>query len=233
LTTLTVLTLAVIQAQPPAHRISARASAADYAASASAEGVTYAATQLALDQVRHIFASDISKLYIVFEVACFPSAQAKVTAKPFDFLIKAGTQGEYAHPADGVTVASVMQQKTTRRDTQPPITPMGGVGVGVGSATDPATGRKVHSVYTEAEAGVTVGGPPLYPTAPGSGQIDRSILEAQLMDRALPEGQFLVPVAGYLYFPAAYLKKHGGNHYEMEYVTSNGRKVLISVPASK
>ncbi len=68
-----------------------RLSAADYAASASGEGVTYAATQLAPDQVKYMFASDISKVYLVFEVACYPSAQANSAVRPYDFLVKTGT----------------------------------------------------------------------------------------------------------------------------------------------
>jgi hypothetical protein len=210
-----------------------RSSAADYAASASAEGVTYAATQLSPDQVKHLFTSDISKSYLVFEIAVYPSSQANAAVQPDDFLIRTGPKGEYAHPADGVTVASVIQQKTTPRETHPPITSSGGVGVGIASGTDPVTGRRVRTVYSEADASVGAGGPPPYPSPPGSSPVDRGLLESQLMDRALPEGQFTVPVAGYLYFPASYVKKHSGNNYEMEYTTEGGRKVLIPVPVSK
>jgi hypothetical protein len=148
--------------------------------------------------------------------------------------MKAGTKGEYAHPVDGATVASVVQQKAAPVATRPTVTPMGEVGVGVGSATDPATGRKIHSVSTEAEAGVGVGGgQPTYPPPPGSASVDRAILESQLLARSLPEGQFPAPVAGYLYFPASYLKKHGGSGFELEYQTPSGAKVVLVLPVSK
>lgn len=228
---------AIGSAQPTPHGVRPRLSAADYAASASAEGFTYAATQLSADLVKHIFASDISKAYVVLEVACYPSAQANAVVRPADFLVKTGAKGEYAHPADGVTVASVIQQKNTPHETHPPVTPTGGVGVGVASGTDPVTGRKVHSVYGEADASVATGAPPsappLYPPPPGSAPVDRAILEDQLVEHSLPEGDFLVPVAGYLYFPASYLKKHSGNTYALEYVTAGGAKVVLAVPASK
>jgi len=232
-TLLVLLFAAIAGAQASPRGVHPRLSAADYAASASGEGVTYAATQLAPDQVKHMFASDISKVYLVFEVACYPSAQANAAVRPYDFLVKTGTKGEYAHPSDGVTVASVIQQKTTPREVHPPVSPSGGVGVGIASTTDPVTGRKLHSVYGEADAGVAVGGPPLYPPPPGSSTVDRTILENQLTDRSLPEGDFLVPVVGYLYFPANYVKKHSGNIYELEYTTAGGSKVLMAVPASK
>jgi hypothetical protein len=228
----TSLTIALI-AQPSSRGVRPRSSAADYAASASAEGVTYGATQLSPTEVKHLFASDITKSYLVFEVACYPTGQADAVVQPRDFLIKTGAKGDYAHPVDGITVASVVQQKTAPREAHPPVTSTGGVGVGVASGTDPVTGRKVHTVYGEADASVAAGGPPLYPPPPGSSPVDRDILESPLTSRALPEGQFTVPVAGYLYFPASYVKKHSGNTYEMEYMTDSGRKALISIPVSK
>jgi hypothetical protein len=75
---LLLATFATLQgvSQPSAHGIRARSTAADYAASGYLEGVTYAASQVSPDQVKHIFASDISKSYLVFEVAVYPSQQA-------------------------------------------------------------------------------------------------------------------------------------------------------------
>ncbi len=98
------------------------------------------------------------------------------------------------------------------------------MGVGIASTTDPVTGRKLHSVYGEADAGVAVGGPHPYPPPPGSSTVDRTILENQLTDRSLPEGDFLVPVVGYLYFPANYVKKHSGNIREVGYTTADGSR---------
>lgn len=219
--------------QPSPHGIRARPAAADYGASGSLEGVTYAASQVSPDQVKHIFASDISKSYLVFEVAVYPSQQANAQVEPEDFLVKAGMKGEYAHPADGVTVASVVQQKTAPVVSRPAVTPVGEVGVGVGSVTDPATGRKIHTVSTEAGAGVSVGGPSTNPAPPNTTSMDRAILEAQLLARSLPAGEFLAPVAGYLYFPASSLKRHGRSGFELEYQTQRGSKVVLVVPVSK
>jgi len=227
-----VLALAVLCFAPPAHSqgpigVHPRAPA-DYAVAGQLSGATFAASILSSDQVKHIFAVDISKSYIVIEVACFPGHNATLDVHPDDFLIKAASKGEFLHPADGVTVASVIQGKNSR----PPAsrsTVHTEAAVGYQSGTD-EYGRRVHGVYTD--AGVGVGPDPNVPLdpRPGGSPQDRQTLEYQLMERALGEGRTTAPVAGYLYFPAASLKKSPANTYQLQYFDDAGQKVDLPVP---
>jgi len=204
-------------------------SPADYAVSAQLSGATFAASILSSDQVKHIFTADISKRYLVIEVACFPGSNASLDIHPDDFLVKTGTKGEFVHPADGVTVASVIQGKNS---PPPPSrsTVHTEAGVGYQTGTD-AYGRRVHSVYTEAGASVGPDTNPPPDPRPGSTPQDRQNLEYQLMDRGLGEGRATAPVAGYLYFPAASLKKSLANTYQLQYFDDTGKKVDLPVPA--
>lgn len=224
-----VLILAALCFAPPAQSQVHPRSPADYAVSAQLNGATFAASILSSDQVKHIFAVDISKGYVVVEVACFPGPNASVDVHPDDFLVKTGTKGEFVHPADGVTVASVIQGKNS---PPPPSrsTVHTEAAVGYQTGTD-AYGRRVHSVYTEAGASVGPDPNPQPGPRPGSSPQDHQNLEYQLMDRGLGEGRTTVPVAGYLYFPAASLKKSPANTYQLQYFGDAGQKVDLPVTA--
>lgn len=223
------LVLAVLCFAPPAQSQVHPRSPSDYAVSAQLNGATLAASILSSDQVKHIFAVDISKSYVVIEVACFPGPNTSLDVHPDDFLIKTGTKGEFVHPADGVTVASAIQGKTL---PPPPSrsTVHTEAAVGYQTGTD-AYGRRVHSVYTEAGAGVGPDSNPPPDPRPGSSPQDRQNLEDQLMDRFLGEGRTAAPVAGYLYFPTASLKKSPANTYQLQYFGDAGQKVDLSVTA--
>jgi hypothetical protein len=206
---------------------------ADYAVSGQLNGATFAASVLSNDQVKHIFATDISRTYIVVEVACFPGRNGPIDVHPDDFLVKTGTKGEFVHPADGVTVASVIQRKDS---PPPPPSSKPAVhteaAVGYSSGTD-EYGRRVHQVYTE--AGVAVGpdpNPPPYPQT-GAPPPDRQILEQQLMERALGEGRTSAPVAGYLYFPAASIKKSAADTYQLQYFGDSGQRLDLPIPTKR
>jgi hypothetical protein len=209
-----------------------RARASDYDAAQQRGSVTYAASVLSADQVKHIFATDISKSYLVFEVACYPSQPSQMHIDPEDFLIRAGKNAEFVHPADGVTVASVIQQKNTpRAPSNNNSAVYTSANVGYESGTDPYTGRRVHGVYTGAGVGVGPADPgPPFPAPPGSAPQDRMILESQLSDKALPQGSFSTPVAGFLYFPIKAIKKKSNSAYQMNYLGDPAGKVQLQVP---
>ncbi|MBV9155182.1 MAG: hypothetical protein JO097_02910 [Acidobacteriaceae bacterium] len=205
----------------------------DYAATFQTKNATYAASLLPADQVKHIFAVDISKTYVVFEVACYPAQNGKVGIGPDDFLVKSGGNSEFIHSADAVTVASVIQEKNTPR---PPsgrdVAVVPSATVGYETGTDPYSGRRVHGVYTEAGVGVGAnpGPDPRFPPPPGSSPYDRQVLQAQLAQRALPWGQFTTPIAGYLYFPASRLKKNSNGTYELNYLADSSARVQLQIP---
>lgn len=214
--------------------VHARPAPTDYSVVQKAGTATYAASLLPASEVKNLFAVDISKDYLVFEVACYPTASNMVSVHPDDFLIKAGSHGEFVHPSDAVTVASLIQQKNSPRpriggrDTEVYTS----ANVGYESGTDPYTGRRVHGVYTGGGVGVGTGPPePPPPLPPGSTPQDRAILESQLSDKAVPSGSFSAPVAGFVYFPKKEIKKKTNGAYDLEYLSDSGGRVDLRVPA--
>jgi len=202
----------------------------EYAAHVSSGGRTYAATVLPADQVKHLFAFDISKSYVVVEVACYPGG-APLKIEPDSFVANGGKGRSVIRSSDAVTVAADIQQKNTPRPpsvTSPIYTE---ATVGYESGTDPYTGRRVHGVY--GGGGVGVGGEPgpQFPS-PGGWPQDRELLERQLANRSLPAGQFYRPTAGYLYFPHALLKKKGKGFYQLEYQADAAGPVKLTIPAN-
>jgi hypothetical protein len=205
----------------------------DYAAHVQGNGLTIAATAVPPSEVKNIFAFDISKNYVVFEVACYPEANGRIQLQGDDFVIKTNDKGALAHRADSQTVAATIQQKNTPKPpSAAPTTVYTEANVGYESGTDPYTGRRVHGVYTGGGVGVSnYPAPQQYPR-PGSEPQDRDMLESQLWNRSLPEGNFTAPVAGYLYFPASLLKKKFNGSYLLQYQSADSSvKIDLPVPA--
>lgn len=203
----------------------------DYAVRASGGETTYAGTLLTPDQVKHIFASDISKKYLVFEVACYPQAGA-IDMHPDSFVVEAGDGKDVVRPADPMTVAARMQQKKSN-----PTLPGTGdsqvtteANIGYESGTDPYTGRRVHGTYESVGVGVGHGPDARSSTIPPDWPQDMEALQRQLEDRAFPSGRFSHPVAGYLYYPKALLKKPGKNGYRLEYDGDPGEGAVLMFP---
>src|ERR1700684_1861063 len=80
--------LSAQQAPPQPKGGPARSSPTDYTAQVSTGGVTYAAALLSADQVKHAFAFDISKSYVVFEVAVYPQASSPVEIDPDGYIAR-------------------------------------------------------------------------------------------------------------------------------------------------
>ena len=222
--------------------VPARATPADYQAHVEVDGVSYAAALVSPDQVKHIFAFDITKTYVVFEVAVYP-ARGAVMIDPESFVVRLAHSADYVHPADSVTVASVIQQKNLPPQHQKTGVIVASTEVGYESGRDPYTGRPVHGTYTASQVGVSTGpdgGPPPMPS-PGGYPQDRELLEDQLWARGMPEGTVQHATAGYLYFPASLLKKKSGDSYELDYLSSGrdepaplattSQRIQLQVPA--
>ena len=228
---LTAVSAASLLAQSPSpYGIHPRQSPADYAAQQQTSDATYAASVVPHDEVKRLFSVDISKTYVVLEVACYPAQGNDVKLSADEFVVRADK--DYTHPADAVTVASVIQEKNappppSNRNVNVTTT----AEIGYESETDPTTGRKVHGTYTGVGTAVSNGpdyGP--YPPPPGSTDYDRMTLQQQLEQRALPGGTFNAPTAGFLYFPVKELKKKKDS-YELEYLASASGTVRLSIPA--
>ncbi len=221
------------QAPPPSHGVPVRATPADYPVHLQLNGVTYAASLVPPNEVKHIFAFDITKTYVVFEVALYPDAGSHMQLDPGGFVVRIPRTGDIAHNADSVTVASVIQQENIPKPPSRVGPVVASTEVGYESGTDPYTGQRVHGTYTAAQVGIGAGndpGPPRYPS-PGGYPQDRALLESQLWDKSLPQGDIQRPTAGYLYFPASLLKRKSDNVYELQYLGPQDQPQLANTPA--
>jgi hypothetical protein len=221
------------QTPPRAHGVPVRATPGDYPVHLHLNGVTYAASVVPANEVKHTFAFDITKRYVVFEVALYTDAGSHVQLDPGGFVVRIPRSGDIAHNADSVTVASVIQQENIPKPASRVGPVVASTEVGYESGRDPYTGQRVHGTYTATQVGVGAGndpGPPRYPS-PGGYPQDRALLESQLWDKSLPEGDIQRPTAGYLYFPASLLKKKSDNVYELQYLGPQDQPQLANAPA--
>ena len=223
----------LLLAQGANRGIAPRSAPGDYPAHSAAGGVTFAAAVVPTAQVKKLFAFDISKDYVVFEVASYPGSGNMSQLTADQFLVRPAKATDPVRPSDPTTVASDIQQKhIPRRGSGSGPTVVAGTEVGYESGRDPYTGQRVHGTYTSTGVGVGVGGDPGPPRMPSPGGYpqDRELLENQLWDKMLPDGQFDRPVAGYLYFPSSLLKRKASPGYELEYLGGND-KVKLTLPA--
>ena len=203
-----------------------RSSPADYAAQVSVAGLTYAASLVPAVEVKRLFAFDISKSYVVFEVAVYP-ASAVLELNPDAFVARSSHGGNEVRCADSDTVAAVIQQKNAPIPGSRTQTVTTSAEIGHESGTDPYTGQRVHGTYTAAGVAVTNRDPgPSSTPAPGGYPQDRDLLERQLWAKSLPHGQIRQALAGYLYFPSSELKKKSSGVYELEYLGLDAGPVL-------
>ncbi len=228
----------VLAAQDGPRGVPARPSATDYAASTKWQNATFAASLVPAKQVEHMFAFDISKSYVVFEVACYADSSADLKLAREAFVVKVNASGEAVHNAEPGVVASAIQ-----RQNLPPMPSSHGVNVataaaiGVEHGTDPYSGRPATHVYTAGEVGVETGRDrtPPQDARPGGTSEDRRMLEAQLQARSLPEGPVHHPVAGYIFFRKSDLKTQPDDTYALQYLADQDgsgatHSVTLSVP---
>jgi hypothetical protein len=180
-------TLICLAALPAfANGVPARTAPADYTAHAEAKGVRMGAEILSVDEVRNMFATDLSN-YIVVEVGVWPETGKTLDLSPVDFSLLLDSDRAPIRPVSPKTIAGVIQRKgQSRRDDiilYPTVgvqTGTWGTGVGVG-------------------VGVGMGGGP---PGPASTDRDRRTMELELDEKGLPDAAVQKLVAGYLYFPA-------------------------------
>jgi hypothetical protein len=220
--------------------VPARQSASEYAAKAQWQNATFAASLVPSKQVEHLFAFDISRSFVVFEVACYADGAAAVKISREAFVVKSKSGIDPVHRADPDTVAS-----TIERQNQPSLPSATGLDVataatiGVQHGTDPYTGRPVTNVYTGGQVTTETGrrdnAPPPRDPKPGATPEDRTMLAAQLRVRSIPEGPVNHPVAGYVYFRKSDIKAQADGTYDLQYLaeedgTGLTHAVTLNVP---
>lgn len=198
-----------------------RSSASDYPAHAQQDGVSIGAKLLTSAEVRKTFVSDLNHCCVVVELAVFPKMGQSLAVSLDDITLRVAGTDTAARPSSA-TVISAALQKNVQQQRDVTVAPIATVGYQTGTAYDPTTGTvRGGGVYTGAGVGVGVGH---RGNQPGASEKDRSVMETELSERGLPEGDAGNPVAGYLYFQ---IPKNKNAKYELQYKL-NGNTVQLN-----
>ena len=174
-----------------------RSSAAEYPVHAQQDGIDVGARLLKPSEVRKTFVSDLNRCCVVVELAVFPNAEKHFMVSANDLTLRVAGR-EKITKASSATVVSAALQKDAEQQRDVSVVPTVNVGYQSGSVYDPATGTvRGGGVYTGAGVGVGVG---QRGNQPGASETDRSVMETELTEKGLQEGESASPVAGYIYF---------------------------------
>lgn len=199
-----------------------RSSASDYPAHAQQDGVSIGGKLLTTAEVRKTFVSDLNRCCVVVEVAVFPKSGQNLEVSLDDVTLRIAGTDTAARPSSA-TVVSAALQKDARQQRDITVVPTVTVGYETGTGYDPVTGTgRSSGVYTGAGVGVGVG---QRGDQPGVSDKDRSVMETELSEKGLPEGEAAHPVAGYLYFQ---IPKSKNAKYELQYKL-NGNTVHLNL----
>jgi hypothetical protein len=199
-----------------------RSLAADYPAHAQQNGVSVGAKLLSSTEVRKTFVSDVNRCCVVVELAVFPKADKRQGVSLDDLTLRVAGTDTAARPSSA-TVISAALQKDAHQQRDVTVAPVVTVGYQSGTTYDPTTGTvRGGGVYTGAGVGVGVG---QSGNQPGASDKDRSVMETELTEKGLPEGDAASPVAGYLYFQ---IPRSKNVKYELQYKL-NGSTVTLNL----
>jgi hypothetical protein len=200
-----------------------RTTANSYPAHGKNGNSSIGAKLLSREEARKTFVSDVNRCCVVVEVAIYPDNAAPAQVSLDQFVLKVKGTDTTKKPSSAKVVATALQ-KGAAGDHDIAIYPETGVGYSSGDVYDPATGRRRSGgVYTHTGVGVAIGS-----GSPASTEKDREVMETELSDKGLPEGESARPVAGYVYFPMMQGKKKAT--YQVEYELS-GNKILLEFPS--
>jgi hypothetical protein len=205
-----------------------RPSSSDYPVSKTAKEAAIGALLAPGDQVKKILPDEISRKYVVVEVAIFPQDGSDVDVTSLDFALKFGPD-DIRYPSTPHDVAGVWKEKQPSLPSHGPEV-HGETGVTYGSGNDPVNGR-TRGWSTYEGVAVSNGHPsdaPAVDAPPPPPPYDPYVVEARAKEKALPEGQTSRAVAGYLYFPRS-TKKRKNTPLELRY-SKDGDVVTLSLP---
>jgi hypothetical protein len=184
------------------------------------------------DQVRKMFSSDISRDYIVVEVAMYPADGKSFEADRYDFGLKiGGSKGDRVAHADSPSDVALppFERRPDLGGPESKVNVTQEAGVAVARTNDPYYGNRT-SVGTYEGTTVSNGPAPRSQQAPDG--VDRraetQMIAAKLRDKALPDGPTAKAVAGYLYFPVS--KKGKNDALELQY-TKGDVELDLRLPA--
>jgi hypothetical protein len=187
----------------------ARDASTDYPAHGPAGAATIAADIIPPNQVAKMFSSEISKDYIVVEIAIYPGNGLPFDVKLTDFALRVGQRITRAdQPID---VVPWQERRTPSRNLPVDITAETGVIYQRGS--DPTYGRQQGvGTYT----GVAVSPAGQNPQPPPNPKVDPQVVSDKVRRSALAEGETKTAIAGYLFFPQ-YTKRRKSDAVELRY----------------
>jgi hypothetical protein len=222
LASLAILTLFTVALADSPKGLKPRATASNYPVFQQHTQLALGAEQLSRKQVQHAFATELDKRYIVIEVGVFPSKDGTIKLTTSDFLLHVAGTSQVLRPAAPETIAQVLYKKpSTSHDVT--VTPVTNIGYDSGGR-DIYGNRQAGGMTTSSGAIVGISN-----DKKGGTEGDRKTMETELRDKALPQGEVIQPVSGYLYFPVSTSKKV---QYELEY-SNNGQVVRLQLPSPK
>lgn len=192
----------------------------DYPVQVQAPAAKIAAAIIPANQVSKMFSPDISKDYIVVEVAIYPENGVPFDVESPDFALRVGQR---------IGRADLPWDVARWPDRRPPVgrSPMDvttEVGVIHESGNDPVYGRQ-HGTATYTGVAVSAPGHDNLPPPPDP-QADPRVISDKLQRMALPEGDTKAAIAGYLYFPE-YAKHKKSDEIELKYAKDDVTVNLI------
>ena len=186
------------------------------------ERLSLGAVLIPADKVRKLFVTDLGQDYLVVEVGVYPGINQSAEVLSTAFTVRIAGTDSASRPANPKIIAAMAQRKAAgQRDIT--VYPQVGIGYESGRTYDPVTGRERREGGVVTSAGVGVG---IDPGQTASTEKDREVMELELTEKSLPEGNTRNPVAGYLYFPLPDKKKKAAR-YQLEYAAGN---MKLSLP---
>ena len=186
-----------------------RASAKDYPVQGQASTAKIAAALVPPNQVSKMFSPDISKNYIVVEVAIYPENGVPFDIELADFSLRVGKHvGRTDKPSD----VPPWPERTT--SPRLPVDVTVEAGIAHESDNDPVYGRS-HGTTTYTGVAVSAPAHDNLPPPPDP-RVDPRLVYDRLQRMALAEGDTRTAICGYLYFPQ-YAKRKKSDEIELKY----------------
>ena len=186
-----------------------RDASTDYPAHGPADAATIAADIIPANQVAKMFSSEISKQYIVVEVAIYPESGVPFDVELSDFALRVGQRvGRADRPID---VAPWPERRDSARDcpwTLPPK-PESSISAAAIRLWASAQGVGTYTGVAVSPAGQNAPPPP-------NPKVDPQVVYDKVRRSALAEGATKTAIAGYLYFPQ-YAKRRKSDAIELKY----------------
>lgn len=199
-----------------------RSAADKYKKHASHGNLSVGAELLTRKEVAKEFAADLNGCCVVVQIAVYPDEVSPLTLSRDDFSLTVEGTDVAVRPQSAAVVSAKLS-----KDASAGVATAASVGVGVelGTYTDPVTGQPVHvrGIATSASVGVGIGGS----LPPTDAERAREVMERELAEKSLPEAKISVPVSGYLYFSLPKQKKPV--KYRLEYAIGD-QKLILSLP---